>query len=214
YVVIPEDFACTKPRKLSFEEAASVPLSGLSAYQSLMDAAGLKQGQTVLIHACAGGVGGFAVQIAKNAGARVIGTTRACNHEYAKGLGADEVIDYTQVDFREATRKLCPDGVDAAFDTVGGEVQARSAEVVRKDGVLVSLLAYQDEAKLQALGIRTRYVFVAPNAAQLATLARWVDEGKFRTHLAAVLPLEEAARAHEMIKSRRMRGKIVLTINS
>jgi NADPH2:quinone reductase len=172
----------------------------------------MRSGDTVLIHACVGGVGGFAVQIAKIAGARVIGTTRAVNHAHARDLGADVVIDYTAQDLREAVRKEVPGGVEIAFDTVGGEVQMRSGECVKKGGVLVSILAYQDEARLQAMGIRTRYVFVAPNSEQLATLGRWADEGRFRPHLAAVLPIEEAARAHELIESKHTRGKIVLRI--
>ena len=212
FVCIPESFAAPKPRKMSFVEAAAVPLAGLTAYQSLHDVAGLGKGQTVLIHAAAGGVGGFAVQIAKNLGARVIGTASAANHDYVRGLGADEVVDYTKQDFRDALRALHPGGVDVAFDTVGGDVQTRSAEVVRKDGVLVSLLAYKNEADLQKLGIRTKYHFVAPNGNQLRVLAGWADSGKFRVHIAHALPLEQAAQAHAWIESRHTCGKLVLVV--
>jgi NADPH2:quinone reductase len=212
YVCIPESFAAPKPRTMSFVEASAIPLAGLTAYQSLHDVAGLGKGQTVLIHAAAGGVGGFAVQIAKNLGARVIGTASAANHDYVRGLGADEVIDYTKQDFRDAVRALYPDGVDVAFDTVGGDVQTRSADVIRKDGVLVSLLAYKNEADLQKLGIRTKYHFVTPNGDHLRVLAAWADNGKFRVHIAHALPLEQAARAHELIESRHTQGKIVLVV--
>jgi len=212
FVCIPETFAAPKPRNMSFVEAAAVPLAALTAYQSLHDVAGLGQGQTVLIHAAAGGVGGFAVQIAKNLGARVIGTASAANHDYVRGLGADEVIDYTRQDFRDAVTALHRDGVDVAFDTVGGDVQVKSAEVVRKDGVLVSLLAYKNEADLQKFGIRTKYHFVAPNADHLRVLAGWAESAKLRVHIAHALPLDQAARAHEMIESRHTCGKIVLVV--
>jgi NADPH2:quinone reductase len=210
YVAVPESSVALKPRGLSFEEAASIPLSGLTAYQSLFDVADVKAGQTVLIHAAAGGVGGFGVQLARSRGARVIATASAANHDYVRGLGADGVVDYTKGDFRDAVRLLVPAGVDVAFDTVGGDVQTRSADVVKPGGILVSLLAYPDEAALKAKGIRTAYHFVVPSSAQLDAMAELAQRGKFRTHLAAVLPLEQAARAHELIEARHTRGKIVL----
>jgi NADPH2:quinone reductase len=210
FVALPEKNVAAKPATLDFAQAASIPLAALTAWQSLFDAAGLKKGQTVLIHAAAGGVGGFAVQLAKGAGARVLATASAANHEYCRGLGADEVIDYTSVDFVEAVRSLAPKGVDVAYDTVGGEVQDRSIAVVRKGGTLVTILAPTPAAQ-QAKGIRLRYVFVAPNAAQLKRLAALADAGRLRTHLAAVLPLAQAAEAHRMIRTGHTRGKIVLT---
>jgi NADPH:quinone reductase-like Zn-dependent oxidoreductase len=205
YVSVPETYVAAKPRNLSFEEAASIPLAALTAYQSLFDAAGLGRGQNVLIHAAAGGVGGFAVQLARDRGATIWATASRKNHEYVRGLGAHHVIDYTACDFREKARNM-----DVVFDTVGGDVQIRSADCVKKGGVLVSILAYQDEAALKAKGIVTKYVFVTPNASQLAELAAMAEQGRLKTHLAAVFPLEEAAQAHEMIESRHTRGKIVL----
>ena len=212
YICIPETSAAPKPKALSFEEAAAVPLAGLTAYQCLHDAAEVAQGQTVLVQAAAGGVGGFAVQIARNLGARVIGTASAANHDHVTSLGASAVIDYTKEDFRAAVRRLHPAGVDVAFDTVGGEVQVRSADAVKKGGVLVSLIAYKNEAELQRLGIRTKYVFVSPSGDQLRALGAWADAGKLRVHIAQVLPLDQAARAHELLESRHTCGKIVLTI--
>jgi NADPH:quinone reductase-like Zn-dependent oxidoreductase len=210
FVAVAEKLVALKPSRMSFAEAASVPLAALTAYQSLVDAAGLRRGQSVLIHAAAGGVGGFAVQLARIRGARVIATASAPHHDYVRNLGAQDVIDYTREDFVAAVRRRYLEGVEVAFDTVGGDVQSRSAAAVRKGGILVSLLAFQQEASLQALGIRTRYVFVTPGATQLRRLAAWVDRGVLRTHLAVQLPLEEAARAHELIESRHTQGKIVL----
>jgi len=212
YVCIPQAFAATKPSTLSFEEAAAIPLAGLTAYQSLVEAAGLRVGDKVLVHAAAGGVGGFAVQIAKILGAYVIATAGADNQTAVRALGADDAIDYGSADFVEAVHRRHPQGIDIVFDTVGGEVQTRSAKVLRKAGVLVSILALQDEAALRATGVEPRYVFVAPNAAQLGVLGRWADAGVLRAPLAEVLPLEQAARAHELSESGHVRGKIVLRI--
>ena len=210
YVTIPENYASPKPPSLSFEEAATLPLAALTAWQCLFDSAQLQPGQTVLIHAAAGGVGGFAAQLARERGARVIGTAGARNLDYVRGLGAHEAIDYAAGDFREAVRQLCPEGVDVAFDTVGGDVQARSADVVRPGGTLVSILALQDERALAARGIQVKYVFVVPNSSQLTELTRRVEAGRLRTTMAAVLPLDQAAKAHELIETRHVRGKIAL----
>ncbi|MCS6771918.1 MAG: NADP-dependent oxidoreductase [Kiritimatiellae bacterium] len=211
YVVLPEKNVALKPRSMDFKQAASIPLAALTAWQSLFDAAELQKGDTILIHAAAGGVGGFAVQLAKWKGARVIATASANNHEYVRSLGADEVIDYTQTDFVEAVRTLAPKGVDVAYDTVGESVQVRSIQTVRKGGTLVTILAPTPEAQ-SARGLRLKYVFVAPNARQLARLASLIEAGKFKTHLTAELPLEQAAEAQRMSRTGHTRGKIVLVI--
>lgn len=209
FVVLPEKQVARKPATLNFVQAASIPLAALTAWQCLFDAADLQKGQTVLIHAGAGGVGGFAVQFAKWKGARVLATASAANHEYVRSLGADEVMDYTQTDFVEAVRAFAPKGVDVAYDTVGDDVQVRTVATVRKGGTLVSILAFRPETQA-ARGIQLRYVFVSPNAVQLAKLARLADSGKLKTHIAAQLPLEQAAEAHRMIRTGHTRGKIVL----
>jgi len=209
-IVLPETQIALKPKTMTFEEAASVPLAALTAWQSLMDAAGLKAGQSVLIHAGAGGVGGFAIQIAKHAGAFVIATASRRNHDYVRGLGADMIIDYTEIDFRDALLDAYSKGVDVAFDTVGGDVQSRSGDVVRTGGVLVSLLAFKDEAALKSKGIQVRYVFVAPNREQLGIITGLIDQGKIKSHLAAVLPLSNAQEAHRMMETQHTVGKIVL----
>lgn len=212
FVVVPETSVARKPANLDFAEAAAVPLAALTAWQSLFDAAGLKHGQTALIHAAAGGVGGFAVQLARWKGARIIATASAANHDYVRRLGAHRVVDYRTDDVAAAVRDFAPDGVDVAYDTVGGEVQQRSAAMVRSGGVLVSILAFVDAEAVRVRGVEPKYVFVSPSAPQLARLAGLIERGRLKVTLAARLPLEQAAQAHEMIETRHTRGKIVLTV--
>lgn len=214
YVTLPARQVAPKPKNLSFEEAASIPLAALTAWQSLFDAADLKKGQVVLIHAAAGGVGGFAVQLAKLHGALVLGTARAENHEYVRGLGAEDVIDYSATDFVEEVRRRYSRGVDVVLDAVGGETQVRSASVVKRGGTLVTILAPEPatESALKRRGAVLKYVFVAPNAAQLRKLTRLVEAGRFRTTLADVLPLSEAAEAQRRSRAGHTRGKLVLRV--
>ncbi|MBE9533731.1 MAG: NADP-dependent oxidoreductase [Proteobacteria bacterium] len=212
YIALEEEHAAIKPKNTSFEEAASIPLAALTAYQSLFDAAKLQSGETVLIHAAAGGVGGFGVQLAKDRGAIVWGTASGSNREYVQDLGADRVVDYPQVDFREAVRSEYPDGVDVVFDCVGGEVLQKSADIVKKGGRLISIV--DDPAGLGRTDILSDFVFVAPNSSQLTELARMVEQERLKTHLSEVLPfgLEEAKKAHELSESGRTRGKMVLVL--
>lgn len=212
YVAVPETSVARKPKNMSYEEAATVPLAALTAYQSLMDAAGLTSNDTVLIHAAAGGVGSFAVQLAKNAGCTVLGTAGTRNHDYLRSLGCDHPVDYTAADFRAAVRQLAPDGVDVVFDCVGGEVTARSAEVLKPGGRLVSICNPAAAETLKAAGIRAHYVFVAPNGEQLARLTRVIEGDCLATHIAGAMPLGKAARAHELIEGGHIRGKLVLTV--
>jgi len=213
YIVLPEQQVAPMPVSMNYQEAATIPLAALTAWQSLFDSGGLQKDQTVLIHAGAGGVGGFAIQLAKNAGAYVITTASQHNHSYVSALGADEVIDYTAIDFRDAVLSGHPKGVDITFDTVGGDVQKRSVDVVRKGGVLVSILAFAEQDKIEKAGIYPRYVFVAPNRDQLIKLSAFIDGGKFKTKLAHVLPLAQASKAHELIETGHTSGKIVLEID-
>ena len=212
YIVLEEEHAAIKPKNTSFEEAASIPLAALTAYQSLFDAAKLQSGETVLVHAAAGGVGGFGVQLAKDRGATVWGTASGHNREYIQDLGGDRVVDYPQVDFREAVRSEYPDGVDLVFDCVGGEVLQKSTDIIKKGGRLISIV--DDPAGLDRADIHSDFVFVAPNSSQLAELAQMVEQGRLRTHLSQVFPfgLEEARRAHELSESGRTRGKMVLVL--
>jgi NADPH:quinone reductase-like Zn-dependent oxidoreductase len=201
-VSVTESFVAHKPRSLDFEYAAAIPLAGLTAYQALFLGAGLVAGETVLVHAAAGGVGSFAVQLAADAGAEVVGTAREENTEYVLGLGATEVVDYTQRDFVESVREAYPDGVDVVFDLIGGETQKRSRELLRQDGRLVSITQPPKNG---------RYVFVRPDADQLAELAELADAGRLTAHVEA-FPLEEAAHAHELSEGGHVRGKLVLRV--
>ena len=213
YIVLEEEHAAIKPKNISFEEAAAIPLAALTAYQSLFDAAKIKPGETVLIHAAAGGVGGFGVQLAKNHGAVVWATASGGNQEYVKDLGASQVVDYTQEDFRQAIRSQLPDGVDVVFDCVGGEVLQKSVEIVKRTGRLVSIV--DDPTSLARSDIHKEFVFVAPNRTQLTELALMVEQGRLKTHLSQVFPfgLEEARKAHELSESGHTRGKMVIAVS-
>ncbi len=210
YIALEEEHAALKPENTTFEEAASIPLAALTAFQALFDAAKLKSGETALIHAAAGGVGGFGVQLAKDQGAIVWATASDRNTDYVYNLGANLVVDYTRVDFRDAVRSDYPEGIDVVFDCVGGEVLQMSADIVKNDGRLISIV--DDPSGLARSDIHTEFVFVAPNSAQLTELAQMVEQGRLRTHLSEVLPLEEAKKALELSESQRTRGKMVLVI--
>ena len=212
YIVLPENQVAPSPKTIDDTAAAAVPLAALTAWQSLFDAGQRKAGHGILIHAGAGGVGAFAIQMAKHAGAYVVTTASRANHTYMREIGADMVIDYTATDFRDAVLNAFPGGLDVVFDTVGGEVQTKSADVRKRGGMLISILAFQQEAAINARGIQTRYVFVAPNRDQLVHIARLIDDGYLRVKLAAVLPLDQAVEAHRMIETRHTAGKIVLRI--
>ena len=214
YIVLEEEHAAIKPKNISFEEAASIPLAALTAYQSLFDAAKIKAGETVLIHAAAGGVGGFGVQLAKDHGAVVWATASGGNKEYVKNLGAFQVVDYTQEDFRKVIRSQNPDGVDVVFDCVGGEVLQKSVEIVKRGGRLVTIV--DDPTGLARSDIHKEFVFVAPNRTQLTELALMVEQGRLKTHLSQVFPfgLEEARKAHELSESGHTRGKMVIAVSN
>ncbi|TWJ16564.1 NADP-dependent oxidoreductase [Geobacter argillaceus] len=173
YVVIRETEVAFKPESIDHIHAAAIPLAGITAWKSLIEAAGLSAGQRVLIHGAAGGVGSYAVQLAKWQGAHVIATASEHNHDYLHGLGADEMIDYRSMPFEDTIRD-----VDAVFDTIGGDTQERSWQVLKKGGILVSIVAPPPEAMAAAHGCRQAFVFIQPDAAVLAKLAQLVDGGK------------------------------------
>ena len=212
YITLTEEHLAFKPRNTPFTEAAGIPLTALTAYQALVDAARIKPGERVLIHAAAGGVGGFGVQIAKDRGALVWGTAGSRNGDYVRSLGAERVIDYTREDFRKVVRSAYPDGVDVVFDCVGGDVLRESVEIVRKGGRLISIVDNLDDGGPGRADISFEFVFVAPNSTELSELGQMVEEGRLRVHLQEVLPLEAAAKAHELSESRHTRGKIVLVV--
>lgn len=212
YVVLPGDIVAKKSANLSFEQAASIPLAGLTAYQSLFDAGNLQRGETVLIHAAAGGVGGFAIQLAKRHGATVIGTASPHNHEYLRELGADRVIDYSTQDFRQVIREWYPSGVDLVYDCIGGDALEQSVEILNSTGRLITIVESGQVATMKAQGINVQFVFVAPNAQQLEALSQMADQGALQTHVSGTFPLEEAAQAHEALETHHVKGKLVLTM--
>jgi NADPH:quinone reductase-like Zn-dependent oxidoreductase len=206
YMVVCEPELALKPNSLYHIRAAAVPLAALSAWQSLFDTAQLQPGQRVLIHAGSGGVGHFAVQLAKWKGAYVFATASTKNQDLLRELGVDKAIDYTQQRFEDVAR------IDIVLDTIGGETQERSWSVLKKGGVLVSLVQPPSEEKAEELGVRAAFVAGRPSGAQLAEIAKMIDSGKLAPIIDRILPLSEARRAHELSQSGHVRGKIVLRV--
>jgi NADPH:quinone reductase-like Zn-dependent oxidoreductase len=207
YVTVTEGEVAAKPTSLSFAEAASVPMGALTAWQALVDTAHLQAGQTVLIHGGSGGVGSFAVQIAKARGARVIATASSANQDILKQLGADVAVDYTESRFEDVAKD-----VDAVLDPVGNETLARSYGVVKKGGIVMSLVARPDPTEIRKRDIRGAAISVHPDAEDLAEIARLIDAGKIKPIVAQVLPLSEAIAAQRQAATHHTRGKVVLRI--
>ena len=196
-----------KPPGLSHEQAAALPVAGMTAWQALFDRGALQRGQTGLIAGAAGGVGHLGVQFAKHAGARVIGTGSSRNRDFVLGLGADEYVDYTQQDVGEAVS-----AIDVAFDTVGGDTTQTLVATLRDGGILVTIANAPPEEMARARGARAELLVMSPNAEQLARIAELVASGEVRVEISEVLPLTEVQRAHELSESGHTRGKIVLTV--
>jgi NADPH:quinone reductase-like Zn-dependent oxidoreductase len=196
-----------KPRSLDHIHAAALPHVTLTAWQGLYEIANLSAGQTVLIHAAAGGVGHMAIQLAKLRGAKVIGT--ASSHlDFIKDLGVDEAIDYSTTAFEDVVKD-----VDVVLDLVGGETQQRSWKVLKPGGILVSTVQPPSDETAAAHGVRQGFVASAPPVAQTLTeIAALVDTGKLLPTVYGVLPLREIRIAHEMIERRHVEGKLVLSV--
>jgi len=212
YVAMVASAVAPKPEALTFEQAAGIPLAGLTAWQSLFDHAELKSGQVILIHAGAGGVGSHAIQFASHAGACVLTTASPNHRRYVERLGAKAVIDYNREDFIQTVRARYPDGIDAVFDTIGGETQSRSYEALKSGGVLVSIAHPPDESEATRFGVKGRYCFVEPNGRQLREIGRLIEQGVVKPPSVEVFPLEEAAEAQRRSKAGHVQGKIVLRI--
>ncbi|MEU0157809.1 NADP-dependent oxidoreductase [Streptomyces sp. NPDC006261] len=205
YVAAPVRTLARKPLSLSFEEAAGLPLAGLTAYQVLYRTLKIREGDTVLVHAAAGGVGSLAVQLARHTGCRVIGTASAHNHDHVRSLGA-EPVEYGE-GLADRLRELAPEGIGAAFDTVGGDALRVSAETLAPGGRLASI------ADSEVFSYGGRYAFVRPDAADLAQLAELAEQGIVTVHVDRVFPLEQAADAYRLNQEGRTRGKIVVTVD-
>jgi NADPH:quinone reductase-like Zn-dependent oxidoreductase len=201
------DTIARKPAGLSHEQAAALPVAGMTAWQALFDRGALERGQTALIAGAAGGVGHLAVQFAKLAGARVIGTGSSRNRDFVLGLGADEYVDYTQQDVGQAVS-----GVDLAFDTVGGDTTQALVPTVREGGMLVTIANAPPEEAARARGVRAELLVMSPSPEQLARIAELVASGEVHVEISEMLPLTEVQRAHELSESGHTRGKIVLTV--
>jgi NADPH:quinone reductase-like Zn-dependent oxidoreductase len=212
YVAVPASLVAQRPNSIDAAQAAAIPISGLTAHQSITEELGLRAGETVLITAAAGGTGTFAVQIAARLGAYVIATASARNHQYLRELGAHEVIDYTTTDFVQAVRAAHPAGVDAVLDCIGGETVIRSLDALR-DGGRLAYIAEAAELPLSR-GITARMVYGRPDAQRLMKLTQMVDARQLSVHVERTLPLEEARQAHELVEDRHVRGKIVLTTSN
>ncbi|QIA28225.1 zinc-dependent alcohol dehydrogenase family protein [Thermaerobacter sp. PB12/4term] len=214
YHVARQEIVARKPENLSHTEAAVVPLAGGTAWDGLITRGGLRVGETVLIHGAAGGVGHFAVQIAKAAGAFVYATARADNMEFVKSLGADRVIEYRTQDFVEIIRRETgSQGVDLVLDTVGGEVLARSLEVVRPHGRVVTILGGQvNLGPLSRKNLTLHGLFLGRARYKLDALRTLIEGGKLRPALDGILPLDQVAEAHSRLEEGGVRGKIALRV--
>lgn len=204
YVAGAANVLAKKPAHLDFITAAAMPAAALTPWQGLFDHGHLEAGQSALIHGAAGGLGSFAVQFAKAHGAKVIGTASGRNREFVLSLGADEVIDYTAERFEDRLKDI-----DLVFDTIGGDTQRRSFQVIRPGGRLVTVM---EAAGPAPAGIELKAFNVRSNPEQLLKIADLVKAGKVKVSVEQVFPLEQARQAHTLSESGHARGKIVLQV--
>jgi NADPH:quinone reductase-like Zn-dependent oxidoreductase len=198
-----------KPPELSHQQAAALPVSGLTAWQALFDSGGLRGGQTVVIAGAAGGVGHLAVQLAANAGARVTGIGSAGNRDFVLSLGAAQYVDYTSEDIAQAVRDVA-----LALDTVGGPVTEQLLETVARGGVLVTIASAPPQEAAAARGARAEMLSMSTNPEQLAIVGELAADGRVRVEIAETFPLADAPRAHALSESGHARGKLVLVVEA
>jgi NADPH:quinone reductase-like Zn-dependent oxidoreductase len=204
YTAVKTGILALKPKSLDHIQAAAIPLAGLTAWHALTEFGSLQRGQKVLIHGAAGGVGSFAVQIAKAMGAYVIGTAQARNQALLRELGVDLAIDYKATAFEQVAKEI-----DLIIDTVGGETEQRSWAVLKKGGILTSTVS---QAQAPHPGVTGKYIANHPNGAGLRELAKLAEAGKLRPIVETVLPLQETRKGHELSETGHVRGKIVLRV--
>src|SRR6266516_871024 len=207
FAVTKQDHAALKPKSIDFEHAAAVPLAATTAWQALVDKAGLSTGQTVLIHGGSGGVGTFAVQIAKARGAKVIATASTANQDLLKQLGVDQPIDYTTTKFEDVVKD-----VDVVLDCVRADTLPASYGEVQKGGAIVSITGDPDPAECEKRAIRCSGVMAHPDANVLDKLTKLIEANKITPIVSQTFPLADAAKAHQQIETRHTRGKIVLRV--
>jgi alcohol dehydrogenase len=196
-----------KPKTLGNMEAAALPLVGVSAWQALVENIALSNGQKILIHGGAGGIGSIAIQLAKNLDAHVATTASANDKQFVQELGADEVIDYRTQTFEDIVHDY-----DAVVDTVGGKTYTRSFKVLRKGGIIVSMLEQPNSELMDRFGVRSMFQFTQVNRERLSKLAEWVDRNKAKVNVEKTYSLDEAGKALDYSRDIHPRGKIVLTI--
>jgi NADPH:quinone reductase-like Zn-dependent oxidoreductase len=209
FLAVAEEHVAPMPTRLLYEEAAAVPRAGLTALQCLRTFPGYPSAIDVLVHDAHGGVGHFAVQLARNAGARVIGTTCAAHQAFVLSQGAVATIDVEREDLVEAARRHFPDGFDLVVDTVGGDAQARSLDLLKPGGRIASTVAPDPEA---APGAPVEHLFGESSGVQLHALAQLVDAGKLRPHVDRIFSLSAAAEAHDHVESCSGPGRVVLNL--
>jgi NADPH:quinone reductase-like Zn-dependent oxidoreductase len=204
------DTIAHKPKILSHEKAAGLPLVGVSAWQALVDIIGLSKGQKILIHGGAGGIGSIAIQLAKHLGAYVATTVSTNDKQFVKEeLGADEVIDYKTQTFED----LLPHEYDAVFDTVGGETYTRSFKILKRGGIIVSMLEQPNQELMDRFGVKAISQITQVNRERLTKLAQWVDQNNIRVNIDRTFPLDEAGKALDYQRDVHPRGKVVLQVS-
>jgi NADPH2:quinone reductase len=212
YIALDERLIARMPKNLGFKDAAAIPTAALTAWQALFDHAKLKSGETILIHAGAGGVGSYALQMANNAGAGVITTTSLRNHELARLLGAKLVIDYAREDFVEAARAYVPHGVDIVLDLLGGDIQKKSFGALKAGGRLISTLDIADPTLAASNRVKAEPMSVQPSGTQLSELALQFEDGRLKVPALREYDLRDAAAAQSLIQTAHIQGKIVLKV--
>jgi NADPH:quinone reductase-like Zn-dependent oxidoreductase len=205
FATAPAAVIAKRPAGVSHEQAAALPVSGLTAWQALFDRGGLQDGQSLLVAGAAGGVGHLAVQLAKHAGARVIGTGSAGNREFVLGLGADEYVDYSSQDVAEVVQD-----VDVAFDTVGGATTETLVATVREGGVIVAIASAPPEAQAAERCVRTELLSMTTSVQQLVDIAALVAAGEVKVEISGAFALADVAQAHELSEAGHVRGKLIL----
>ena len=207
FTIAKENETAIKPKNISFEQAAAVPLAATTAWQALIDTAGLKAGQTVLIFGGSGGVGHFAIQIAKARGAKVIATASTQHQALLKKLGVDQAIDYAKTKFEDVVKD-----VDVVLEATRSDSMSRSYGVVKKGGFIVSITGPPDQTQLEQHGLRGSSMMAHPDAHVLEELTKLIEANKLTPIVSQVFPLADASKAHEQIETHHTPGKIVLKV--
>jgi NADPH:quinone reductase-like Zn-dependent oxidoreductase len=212
YIVLPESYVVHKPSNISFDEAASVPLAGLTAFQALFDKGKMVKHQKVLILGASGGVGSFAIQFAKIKGAEVYALAGPDREEYLKDLGADYIFDYSDKDWDKKYLEILPEKADIVLDFVGQDVGKKAYELTKEKGTLVSVINQPDVDIANKLNINVKYLFVEPDSIELDKIRDWIEKNKIKINIDKTFELKDAAQAHQYIEKGHTLGKVILRI--